>query len=85
MNTATSKISGLIRESEARPASKISNLVHDPEVRSAALFWTLSVLGTSGVLDQAGVMPSRQTTRASSAVPSTLSVQKTAAERTSGS
>jgi UrcA family protein len=47
MNTVTSKISDLIHESEARPASKISNLVHDPEVRSAALFWTMSVLGTA--------------------------------------
>jgi len=47
MNTVTSKISDLIHESEARPASKISSLVHDPEVRSAALFWTMSVLGTA--------------------------------------
>jgi UrcA family protein len=47
MNTVTSKISDLIQESEARSPSKISNLVHDPEVRSAALFWIMSVLGTS--------------------------------------
>lgn len=47
MNTVTSKISDTLRESEVDSLSRISNLVHDPEVRSAALFWTMSVLGTA--------------------------------------
>jgi UrcA family protein len=47
MNTVTSKISELTHEAEARLPSKISNLMHDPEVRSAALFWTMSLLGTA--------------------------------------
>ena len=41
------KISHLIHKSDVRSTAKISNLTPDPEVRSAALVWSISLLGAA--------------------------------------
>jgi hypothetical protein len=47
MNTSTAKIANFIHKSDVRSTAKHSNLIPDPEMRSAALVWTISLLGAA--------------------------------------